>query len=130
MPVIRGRGFHSYRDYKNFAVWTRVTIGPCPLTLESPFPSRERALWHGWHDRLQCEHDVPPSAHYRDASLLLWTLLEVKRTCREHRERADLTKNDISAPTAAARLVALPISCWVMRLVKPEIAAAWKAYCG
>ena len=64
------------------------------------------------------------------ASLLLWTLLEVKRTCREHRERADLTKNDISAPTAAARLVALPISCWVMRLVKPEIAAAWKAYCG
>jgi hypothetical protein len=31
---------------------------------------------------------------------------------------------------AAARLVALPTSCWVMRLVKPEIAAAWKAYCG
>ena len=26
------------------------------------------------------------------ASLLLWTLLEVKRTCREHRERAELTK--------------------------------------
>jgi hypothetical protein len=23
--------------------------------------------------------------------------------------------------------MALPISCWVMRLVKPEIAAAWKA---
>src|SRR5262249_43466000 len=43
MPIIRGRGFHSYRDYKNFAVWTRVTIVPCPLTLETPFPSRERA---------------------------------------------------------------------------------------
>src|SRR5262252_2194916 len=43
MPIIRGRGFHSYRDYKNFAVWTRVTIVPCPLTLETPFPSREQA---------------------------------------------------------------------------------------
>jgi hypothetical protein len=32
--------------------------------------------------------------------------------------------------TAAARSAALPISCRVMRLVKPEIAAAWKAYCG
>src|SRR5262245_58123999 len=29
MPIIRGRGFHSYRDYKKFAVWTCVTIVPC-----------------------------------------------------------------------------------------------------
>src|SRR5262245_42784750 len=40
------------------------------------------------------------------------------------------TKADITAPTAAARSVALPISGRVMRLVKPEIAPAWKAYCG
>src|SRR6516162_7592983 len=43
MPIIRGRGVHSYRDYKKFAVCTRVTIVSCPLTLETPFPWRERA---------------------------------------------------------------------------------------
>ena len=37
---------------------------------------------------------------------------------------------DISAAAAAARSVALPISCWVMRLVKAEIAAARKTHCG
>src|SRR5262249_18965744 len=34
-----------------------------------------------------------------------------------------------SAPIAAARSVALPISCWVMRLVKSQNAPPLQAYC-
>src|SRR5262249_34453384 len=48
-------------------------ITSCRVPRCEPFSLLRRDLWHGWHDPLRCEHDVPLSrdAHCRDASLLL-----------------------------------------------------------
>ena len=62
----RGRGFRALS--RRSGIITSCRIPPC-----EPFSLLRRDLWHGWHDRLRCEHDVPLSrdAHCRDASLLL-----------------------------------------------------------
>ena len=72
-PALMRRAAESLavRHPKSSATVGNITS--CRIPRCEPFSLLQRDLWHGWHDRLRCERDVPLSrdARCRDASLLL-----------------------------------------------------------